>query len=467
MVTFIAELNGLEVWSTDVGNAYLESYTQEKVYIVGGPEFEQFGWQDHILLIDRALYGLKSSGLMWWDKLADVLRDLGFFLSKAESDIWMRKVDDHYELICVYVDDLIICSKHPQAIIRQLEEVYKFKLKGTGPINYHLGCDYVREPNGTLCYGPRRYIDKMEQDFIVMFGKKPKTYVSPLEPGDHPELDETELLDIEGIKQFQSIIGSAQWAVQLGRFDIATAIMTMSSFRAAPREGHLERVKRIIGYLVKNRNALVRIRTDAPDCSALQSPTLNWSRSPYDGAKEVIDPDTPPPLGKPVKCTTFVDANLYHCHLSGRAVTGVLHFFNGTPVDWFSKKQSTVQTATFGSEFVAAPTATDQIIANRDELRYLGVKVEGTTILYGDNRSVIDNSTIPHSRLNKRHIALSYHRVREALCAGIMDFLWIDSKNNPADILSKHWSRQAINDMLHSLLFMPSSRGELRTDPPA
>jgi hypothetical protein len=236
----------------------------------------------------------------------------------------------------------------------------------------------------------------MEQDFITMFGKKPKAYVSPLEPGDHPELDESKLLDIEGIKQYQSIIGSAQWAVQLGRFDIATHTMTLSSFRAAPREGHLERAKRLVGYLVKNRNALVRIRTDMPDCSALQSPTLNWSRSPYDGAHEVIDPDIPPPLGKPVKCTTFVDANLYHCQLPGRAVTGVLHFFNGTPVDWFSKKQSTVHTATFGSEFVAARTATDQIIANRDALRYLGVGIEGTTILCGDNRSVIDNSTGHH-----------------------------------------------------------------------
>jgi hypothetical protein len=203
-------------------------------------------------------------------------------------------------------------------------------------------------------------------------------------------------------------------------------------------------------------------------CPTITNPAELVS-TPYDGAHEVIDPDIPPPLGKPVKCTTFVNVNLYHCQLSGRAVTGVLHFFNGTPVvDWFSKKQSTVQTATFGSEFVAARTATDQIlIANRNALRYLGVEVEGTTILYGDNRSVIDNSTIPHSRLNKRHIALSYHRVREALCAGIMDFLWIDSKNNHADILSKHWSRQAINDMLHSLLFMPSSHDGLRTDPPA
>jgi Reverse transcriptase (RNA-dependent DNA polymerase) len=196
-------------------------------------------WNDLHTYCLLTLYGLKSSGLMWWDKLSDVLREeLKFFLSKGESNIWMHEAKDHYKLICVYVDNLIICSKHLQSIIQQLEEVHKLKLKGTGRINYDLGCDYVQKPNGTLCYGPRRYIDKMEQDFIVMFGKKPKA-----QPGDHPELDESELLNIEGIKQFQSIIGSAQWAVQLGRFDIATSTMALSSFHAAPREGHLDCAK--------------------------------------------------------------------------------------------------------------------------------------------------------------------------------------------------------------------------------
>jgi Reverse transcriptase (RNA-dependent DNA polymerase) len=94
LLVFIAQLNGLAVWSTDVGNAYLESYTKEKVYIIAGPEFAPFGLEGHILLIDRALYGLKSSGLRWWERLADVIRDpgggLGFFPSKAETDIWMR-----------------------------------------------------------------------------------------------------------------------------------------------------------------------------------------------------------------------------------------------------------------------------------------------------------------------------------------------------------------------------------------
>jgi hypothetical protein len=305
----------------------------------------------------------------------------------------------------------------------------------------------------------------MEQDFISMFGKKPKAYVSPLEPGDHPELDESDLLDLEGINQYQSLIGSFQLAVQL---ESCTAMMTLSAYRSAPRMGHLERAKHLIGYLLKNRNAPVRIPTELPDFSGIDQPAPNWSRTPYAGAREVADPQALEPLGKPVKCTTFVDANLYHCLISGRAVTGILHFFNGTPppVNWYSKKQTTVQMATFGSEFVAARIATDQIISNRVALRYLGVPIEGHTILYGDNQSVVDNSTIPHSRLNKRRIALSYHRVQEAICANIMTFVWLDSKHNPADILSKHWSRQMVCDLLHSLLFMTSFVKEsLVTDP--
>jgi Reverse transcriptase (RNA-dependent DNA polymerase) len=101
MVTFIAELNKLQIWSTDVGNAYLESYTKEKVHIIAGSEFAAMGLEGHILLIDRALYGLKFSGLRWYKRLSDVLRGEGFFPSRAESDIWMRCINDHYEYLCV------------------------------------------------------------------------------------------------------------------------------------------------------------------------------------------------------------------------------------------------------------------------------------------------------------------------------------------------------------------------------
>ena len=82
---------------------------------------------------------------------------------------------------------------------------------------------------------------------------------SPLNKGDHPELDTSELLEPEDVQRYQSLIGGLQWAISLGRFDIATAVMSMSSFRAAPRIGHLDRVKRIVGYLLKMKDAYIRV----------------------------------------------------------------------------------------------------------------------------------------------------------------------------------------------------------------
>ena len=151
--------------------------------------------------------------------------------------------------------------------------------------------------------------------------------------------------------------------------------------------------------------------------------------------------------------TTYVNANLYHDLISGRSVTGILHFVNGTPIDWYSKRQATVETATYGSEFVAARIATDQIVDIRLTLRYLGVPVRRSTYMFGDNESVVTSSTIPHSSLSKRHNALSYHRVREAIAAKIIKFFHIKGEGNPSDILSKHCGHPQLWPTVKLLLF--------------
>ena len=115
------------------------------------------------MIIRKAQHGLKSSGKCWHDRLYDVLKWIGFEPCKAESDIWMRDAGDHYEYIGVYMDDLLITSKNPQAIIDALmAEPHKFKLKGTGKVEFHLGCNYIRDEDGTLCVVPRKYIKCME-----------------------------------------------------------------------------------------------------------------------------------------------------------------------------------------------------------------------------------------------------------------------------------------------------------------
>ena len=236
ILLFLGELNDLEVWQTDIGNAYLEAMTKEKVYIIGGPEFGVL--EGHTLIIFKALYGLRSSGLRWHERFADCLRDMGFFPCKAEPDIWMRKNGDVYEYIAVYVDDLAIAAKSPKEIADTLINKYNFKLKGTEPINFYLGCNFFRDEDGVLCFAPKKYIEKMVSSFEKMFGSKPKTNMSsPIEKGDHPEMDSSELLDEEGIQRYQSLIGALQWAVSLSlKIKEVSIFVTNPSFRGPDGE---------------------------------------------------------------------------------------------------------------------------------------------------------------------------------------------------------------------------------------
>ena len=159
ILLFLAELNGIEVWGTDIGNAYLEALTAEKVCIKAGLEFGPLA--EHTLLIHKALYGLRSSGARWHDRLSDVLRKEGFQSCRAEPDIWMRKAANLYEYIAVYVDDLAFAVADPQGFVSTLKNQHNFKIKEAGPLGFHLGADFFQDEGGTLCIAPQKYIDAL------------------------------------------------------------------------------------------------------------------------------------------------------------------------------------------------------------------------------------------------------------------------------------------------------------------
>ena len=100
-------------------------------------------------------------------------------------------------------------------------------------------------------YAPKKYIEKMLDNYQHLFGEAPRQVKSPLEKGDHPELDTSDLLDFDKTKIYQSLVGALQWVIQIGWWDVSTAVMTLLRFRAALTKGHLDRVKHIHGYLSK------------------------------------------------------------------------------------------------------------------------------------------------------------------------------------------------------------------------
>ena len=452
LLVFLAELNQLETWSTDIGNAHSEAKTREKVRIIAGPEFGDH--EGHTLIIHKALCGLCSSGKMWHEKFAGVPREMGFTPSKAEPDIWMHPIDDCHEHIAVCIDDLAVAAKDPQSIVDELTGKHKFTLKGTGPIAFHLGADFCHDDDGVLCVAPRKHIEKMSDEHQHMFGEKPcQKCMSPLEKGDHPEIDESPFLKAKGMQQHQSLISLMQWAVSLGHLDVAAAVMTLSGFHPAPREGHLQRARRVAGCLCKFKHAALHFHTDEPDFSDSPEQDFEWMHSVCGDVTELLPDDAPPPLGRHVQLHHCVDANLRHDMVTGRSVTGILHFADQTILDWFAKKQAAVEMATCGSEFVAARTCVEQIVDLRLTLRHLGVPLRECSIMFGDNESVIASSTVPHSKLHKHHTALSFHHVREAVASRMLSFHHLPGPLNPADLLSKHWGCNQVWSLLQPLLF--------------
>jgi len=133
-----------------------------------------------------------------------------------------------------------------------------------------------------------------------------------------------------------------QWAISIGRFD---SVMTLSSFRAQPRKGHLERVKRVYGHLSNFKHFKLRFHTTEPNLSEFDHKIkFDWSNTIYGDTFEELPLDAPEPLGKRVTLLHYFDANLIHDVLSGKAVTGCVYFANQTPIMWYSKKQNTVET---------------------------------------------------------------------------------------------------------------------------
>ena len=452
-VMFIGELNGMKMCAGDIGNAYLEAYTTEKVCFVAGPEFGELA--GHTLIIVKALYGLRSSGARFHDLFAETMSGLKWFPSKADPDVWMLDCGDHWEYVATWVDDLLYIGMEPEKFYATLREL-GYKLKGVGEPTYHLGGDFkrVKEPEDVLTWGSHTFVKKMLSKYEKMMGEPiPKREVhAPLEPGDHPELDDTEFCNAEQTKQYQSMLGDMQWAVSLGRIDIFCATMTLGGFRAMPRVGHLERAKRVYTFLRNYKKTSIKFRTEMPDYSQYTYVKPDWGHV-YHPCKEDIPNDMPTPRGKPILTTTFWDANLLFDYVTGRSATGIIHLLNKTPIGWFCKRQGTVETATYGSEFVAGRIAVEQIIDLRTTLRYFGARLAGPSVMFGDNKAVVDSGMIPSFRLKKRHNILAFHRVREAVACDIVRLYHIDGRYNPADILTKHRSSREWYELMKPLIF--------------
>eukprot|EP00980_Cylindrotheca_fusiformis_P017704 scaffold5560_cov98-Cylindrotheca_fusiformis.AAC.1 len=244
-----------------------------------------------------------------------------------------------------------------------------------------------------------------------------------------PELDGSPELDQEGTQFFQEMIGILRWATELGRVDILHEVSILSQFQAGPREGHVDQALRIFGFLKKHPKLTIWMDPELPkiDYSVFQTNPEDM-REMYRDAKEEIPFDMPVPRGNPVTITAYVDASHGVNKVTRRSHTGFIIFVNRAPIQWYSKRQQTVESSAFSSEFIAMKTCLESVQALRYKLRMFGVpiKEEGPAYVFCDNEAVVKNCSKIESVLNKKHSSIAYHMSRWAVTAGVATIAWID-----------------------------------------
>jgi hypothetical protein len=455
LISVIAHAQGLEEVCGDIGNAYVNAYTSERVYAIAGKEFGDKEGQ--VVVIQKALYGLAASGADWYRHFSNSLRSYGFQPTRYDRDVWYRKSEDgpHYEYVCTHVDDFKVAAKAEglKSIMEKIKAEYS--VRGDGPLEYYLGNDY-KMYNGMYAVGCKKYIKESLRRVAADFGMPPKQS-TPLPQDDHPELDTSPLLNDIQHKKYQMLIGMLNWIVGIGRFDIAHATAQLARFSSCPREGHLKRALRVFGYLRKRKNRRILIDSREPVITGVEladgDKLARDMAKEYPGATEMLDSSSPTPLVNELAITCFVDADHGFDKVTRRSVTGIVILVGRTPVYYFSKRQGSVETSTYSAEFLAMKTAIDEIIAIRYMLRCLGVRVETASYLFCDNLGVVQNATIKDSLLKKKHVALSYHRVREAVAASIVIPIKVHTSNNYADALTKSLGIKDFERLVSGLLY--------------
>ncbi len=171
-------------------------------------------------IIKKSLYGLKSSGAQWHAHFAKTLYTMGFTPTRFDNDVWIRRRNDNsgYDYISTYVDDFLITAKDPWMYMKQLQEMYLIKEPKVP--DFYLGATYTGDSEGEWSITARDYIKEAIKQIEGKLGITIREEKTPIKAGDHPEEDDSPILNNELHTEYQSIMGMLQWVVSLCRIDV-------------------------------------------------------------------------------------------------------------------------------------------------------------------------------------------------------------------------------------------------------
>jgi hypothetical protein len=379
-----------------------------------GLVFPGFHRSTHCLKLKKNLYGQKQAGRVWNHHLVNgLVNKLKFQQSTVDECVFYRGTT----ILLIYVDDGILCgpsAKDIQTIIAELASLYD--ITDEGEIDAYLGVKISRTSEGTIELKQPHLIQQILDDMGMKSNTKTKEKAAPSSTILRRDLQGETFSEKW---DYRSIIGKLNFLEKSTRPEIAYAVHQCARFASNPKQSHANAVKYLCRYLLSTKDKGLIMRPDSSksfevhvDCDFAG----NWMKE-----DAMNDPST------------------------AKSRTGYIISYGGCPIIWASKLQTEVVLSSTESEFVGLSESLRMAIVMMNllkEMRSVGIPVASTTPkiyckLFEDNAGAIQLAKVPKMRPRTRHINQKYHHFREWVKSGLITILPIDTKEQPADLMTK------------------------------
>jgi hypothetical protein len=371
--------------------------------------------QKIVYILEKSLYGTVDGAHNWANTLNGMMMKLGYYCSQADQSVRIRSVKGDTTITCTYTDDITGMSSSPEEYKKAVIELgSEFKLKDLGDLKHVIGLGVNRKRE-------LKYMEISQTAFILRslkrFGLEDCTpKYTPLPPGlvlsmsDCPSSDEDHVFMAD--KPYREMLGTGLYLQMASRVDLSQPMAVLSRFANNPGPAHWRALVHVFQYLKATSH--FKLRYGGPGYSDFT------------------------PIG-------YVDSDYAADTDKRRSISGHVFIQAGGPTAWGSKFQPTVALSTAEAEYMALTRAAQQLDWMFASLTELGLVVPRPAIIRADNQAAIKIASNQTGAAKVKHIDVREHYIRDRVDEGAIRIDWIESKDNPADMLTKplpriaHW----------------------------
>lgn len=391
--------HGFHIIQADCVCAYLNGRLEETNIFMEQPPGYNKG-DDLVCQLQRSLYGLRQSALVWFETLTNFLTKIGFQQSKCDPCCFIYRNNGKFAILSVYVDDLCLFSRD-LAFANHLKDLIadRFKMTDLGEIHFVLGINVSVSP-GCIAINQSSYILKMLERFQMSNANE---IGLPMDP-NVKLVKEDGSTKVDPVR-LQTLIGSLLYCACGTRPDIAFAVSAISKFCSCPTETHISAAKRILRYLKATID--YNLQYTASDDGEVNTQLIGLSDASWGSDTE-----------------------------TRRSVTGYVYTLSGGAISWKSQKQSIVALSTTESEYIALSSAVQEGVWLQHFMAELTDSMSSVNI-FCDNQSTLCLATNPVVSQRSKHIDIRVHAIRDRVRNKEVILAWCPTDKMTADILTK------------------------------